>query len=78
MARRSNPLRVLAWCRASGTSFQTGDYNGDGKSDILWEDNSSNLAVWYMNGAQSPRQQVSVTLRVGPFYRPTPNDAFPV
>ena len=31
---------------------QTGDYNGDGKSDILWEDNSANLAVWYMNGAQ--------------------------
>jgi hypothetical protein len=29
----------------------TGDYNGDGKSDILWQDSNSNLAIWYMNGA---------------------------
>ena len=27
------------------------DYNGDGKSDLLWRDNSSgNNAVWLMNG----------------------------
>ena len=30
----------------------TGDYNGDGKSDILLEDSDGNLAVWYMNGGQ--------------------------
>jgi len=30
---------------------QTGDYNGDGKSDILWTDTSGNIAVWFMNGA---------------------------
>ena len=30
-----------------------GDYNGDGKSDILWRDNSNgNNAVWFMNGTQ--------------------------
>ncbi len=26
------------------------DFNGDGKSDILWRDTSGNLAVWLMNG----------------------------
>ena len=28
----------------------TGDFNGDGKSDILWRDTSGNLAIWEMNG----------------------------
>jgi hypothetical protein len=31
---------------------KTGDYNGDGKSDILWHDNSGNTAIWFMNGLQ--------------------------
>jgi hypothetical protein len=31
----------------------TGDFNGDGKSDILWRDTSGNTAVWFMNGATS-------------------------
>jgi hypothetical protein len=30
---------------------QTGDYNGDGKSDILWKDGSGNLAIWFINGS---------------------------
>jgi hypothetical protein len=29
---------------------QTGDYNADGKSDLLWRDTSGNTAVWFMNG----------------------------
>jgi FG-GAP repeat protein len=29
----------------------TGDYNGDGKSDLLWRDTSGNTALWFMNGA---------------------------
>jgi hypothetical protein len=28
--------------------IQTGDYNGDGYSDILWQDNQGNLAIWFM------------------------------
>jgi len=39
---------------SSGTTWriaETGDYNGDGYSDILWADGSGNLAVWFMNGA---------------------------
>jgi hypothetical protein len=30
---------------------ETGDFNGDGKSDILWQDTSGNVAIWFMNGA---------------------------
>jgi hypothetical protein len=29
---------------------QTGDYDGDGKSDLLWRDTSGNIAMWFMNG----------------------------
>ena len=28
----------------------TGDFNGDGMSDILWHDTSGNTAIWLMNG----------------------------
>jgi hypothetical protein len=30
----------------------TGDFNADGKGDILWQDTQGNLAIWFMNGAQ--------------------------
>jgi hypothetical protein len=29
----------------------TGDFNGDGKIDIVWRDSSGNTANWLMNGA---------------------------
>jgi hypothetical protein len=28
----------------------TGDYDGDGMSDILWRDTGGNTAIWFMNG----------------------------
>jgi hypothetical protein len=28
----------------------TGDYNHDGKADILWQNSSGAVAVWEMNG----------------------------
>jgi hypothetical protein len=28
----------------------TGDFNGDGKGDVLWRDSSGNAAIWLMNG----------------------------
>jgi hypothetical protein len=31
---------------------ETGDFNSDGKSDILWIDTPGDVAVWFMNGAQ--------------------------
>jgi hypothetical protein len=30
---------------------KTGDYNGDGKSDLLLHDTSGNTSIWFMNGA---------------------------
>ena len=38
--------RVAGWIIAA-----TGDYDGDGKSDILWTDGSGDMAIWFMNGA---------------------------
>jgi hypothetical protein len=29
----------------------TGDYDGNGMSDVMWRDTSGNIAVWFMNGA---------------------------
>src|SRR5262249_23908746 len=28
----------------------TGDFDGDGKADILWHDTSGNVPIWFMNG----------------------------
>ena len=39
---------------STGTTWQiaeTGDYNGDGYSDMLWTDSSGNVAIWFMIGA---------------------------
>lgn len=35
------------WCVA-----ETGDFNGHGKSDILWIRHRRRCWVWFMNGAQ--------------------------
>jgi hypothetical protein len=29
----------------------TGDFNGDGMSDILWSNTNGDTSIWYMNGA---------------------------
>ena len=29
---------------------QTGDFNGDGKSDLLWRDTAGDTSIWFMNG----------------------------
>src|SRR6185503_10858972 len=33
------------------TIAATGDFNADGKSDILWRDTAGNVATWLMDGA---------------------------
>ena len=29
-----------------------GDFNGDGKSDILWRGPNDEVSIWFMNGTQ--------------------------
>ena len=36
---------------ANWSIAETGDYNGDSKTDILWIDNVGNVGTWFMNGA---------------------------
>ena len=43
----------------------TGDFNGDGLSDILWRDNANNLAVWLMTQGTSVLQAAAIG-NVGP------------
>lgn len=31
----------------------TGDYNSNGKSDILWQNSNGAVAVWEMNGTST-------------------------
>jgi FG-GAP-like repeat len=33
--------------------IRSGDYNGDGMSDLLWTDGNGNYAIWEMNGTQA-------------------------
>ena len=45
-----------AWWQAAGT----GDYNHDGKADVLWQNASGNVAEWQMNG-----DHIAANLTVG-------------
>jgi Pro-kumamolisin, activation domain/FG-GAP-like repeat len=40
------------WVPTSWTPVETGDYNGDARSDILFADTSGDAAIWFMNGTQ--------------------------
>jgi hypothetical protein len=50
---RANPQPQGAGIGNVPTSWsivETGDYDGDGMSDILWRDTSGNVAIWFMVG----------------------------
>jgi len=42
---------VIATAPSNWHIAGTGDFNGDGKSDILWQDTAGDVAIWEMNGA---------------------------
>jgi hypothetical protein len=50
-----------------GTIIGTGDFDGDGKGDILWRDTAGNVAIWLMNGFSitSYRNTATVALAWG-------------
>ncbi len=41
---------VNSWLSGGVPPTDTHDFNGDGKSDILWRDTSGDVAAWLMNG----------------------------
>ena len=42
--------KVLGAVGLNWSIAHTGDYSGNGKADILWVDNTGNVASWFMNG----------------------------
>ena len=48
-------------CRVN-TAKGTGDFNGDGKADILWQGDNGTAAVWLMDGTNA-----TFVGAVGPF-----------
>ncbi len=47
----ATPLVGPATIDSSWQIVQLGDFNGDGKGDILWRQNGGGVTVWLMNGA---------------------------
>ena len=43
-------LRPVSTVATTWSIVATGDFNGDGKADIVWRDTTGNVAVWLMNG----------------------------
>jgi len=41
------------------TIVETGDFNGDGMSDILWRNTDGDVAIWLMNGS-TPISQTDI------------------
>ncbi len=53
---RSCSEPVVANVAATWAIAQTGDFNGDGMSDILWRNSNGDVEMWFMNGTQISQQ----------------------
>jgi len=54
----------------SDTFVGTGDFDGDGKSDILWRQADGNVRIWFMNGRTIVRKvSATGTPPLGPEWR---------
>ena len=54
----------------------TGDFNGDGKSDILWRNTNGDTSIWFMNGPRCRRRPALASCRpAGSFRRQEPTEA---
>jgi hypothetical protein len=50
--RRQSHLRRDG-CLRAGPKSTTGDFNGDGKSDIIWQHDNGAAALWLMDGTNA-------------------------
>jgi hypothetical protein len=49
----------------------TGDFDGDGKTDLLWRDTLGNTAIWFMSGVQvASTASVATSRPAGPSSAP--------
>ena len=48
---------------ATWSVAETGDFNGDGKTDILWRNSNGDVEMWFMNGTQISQQSDSSTFQ---------------
>ena len=53
--QHTHSLRDIARCRAHWHVMAAADFNGDGKADILWQDDNGLPAIWTMNGSNAIR-----------------------
>jgi hypothetical protein len=54
------PATASIVCSVPGADLRharVADYNGDGFSDILWEDDTGNLKAWFMQGTTVAKTQ---------------------
>ena len=51
---------------------ESGEFNGDGYSDILWRDTAADLAIWFMKGKRSGGIEARTGLRMMPSFPRSP------